>query len=320
MGASSHTVTIAHITDAHVAPFGRATATLKHLSLAVFEDLVAQCRERDVDVVLFGGDNIDNRGHGEADLEAFMDVTSRLDRWFCVPGNHEAPRTGLVSKERFMRAVEGHGAENRFGLFSRGFGSVRIIGIDTVLTGSPGGYVEPLTLRHLSEEIRAAEEDHIVVLGHHPLYRAWEPMQMDSWDREYLVANRHEVTALLCSAPKVRAYLCGHHHASRIQRIGRPHRAGFYHILTSSPVAYPHYARILHVETDGIRVEALHPRLVGLPELGRQAVLTGRKAQRFEQQRHASQASFLAYLVGSALDEAAFLPHDLTSATALFSA
>ena len=36
-------------------------------------DLVAQSLEARVDTVLFGGDNIDNRGHGEADLEAFLE-------------------------------------------------------------------------------------------------------------------------------------------------------------------------------------------------------------------------------------------------------
>jgi 3',5'-cyclic AMP phosphodiesterase CpdA len=314
MGASSH-ISIAHITDAHVAPFGRLTAALKHLSLAVFEDLVAQCRERNVDVVLFGGDNIDNRGHGEADLDAFIHTAATLDRWYCVLGNHEAPRTGPISKDRFIRAVHGHGPENPSGNFSRAVGDVRIIGIDTVLTGSPGGYVDPSSMRFLAEAIRDAAEPHILVLGHHPLYRAWEPMQLDSWDREYLVANRHDVVALLASEPRVRAYLCGHHHASRIQRIGRRY-SGFYHILTASPVAYPHFGRVLHVEPDGIRVEALVPRLVGLPEAGRQAVVTGRKAQRFGQFM-GQHGGFLEYLVGTERDKAAFLPHEPVAAVAL---
>jgi len=308
MSAHAEQLTVAHITDAHVAPNGRPTATLKHLSLAVFEDLVAQCKERGVDLVLFGGDNIDNRGHGREDLAAFMDVAAGLDRWLCIPGNHEAPPSGDITKERFLRAVQGHGPETDFAGFSRGVGDVRVIGVDSSLTGSPGGYLAPAMMRFLTQEIHGAEEPHILVLGHHPLYRAWEPLQLDAWDREYLVANRHDVVALLASAPKVRAYLCGHHHASRIQRVGRPGRSGFYHVLTASPVAFPHVGRILHIDAEGIRVETLTPRLPGLVEAGRQAVLTGRKAMRFS--ASGSNGNFLDYLVGTSTDNVVFLPHD----------
>lgn len=305
----SRRVSIAHITDAHVAPFGRPTATLKHLSLAVFEDLVAQCRERGVDVVLFGGDNIDNRGQGAHDLEAFVDTAARLDSWYCVAGNHEAPRTGVMTKERFLRSVEGHGAKRGFGGFSEAVGGVRLIGLDTTLIGSAGGYIAPAMMRFLSDAISEATEEDIVVLGHHPLYRAWEPLVLDAWDREYLVANRHDVVQLLASHPRVRMYLCGHHHASRIQRVGRPGRSGFYHVLTSSPVAFPHSARILHVEDDGVRVEPLTPRLPGLVEAGTEAVFGGRKARRFQQID--PDLSLLGYLQGSPADNATFLPHDL---------
>src|SRR6056297_1919548 len=62
--ASSNAIRIAHVTDAHVAPNGRPTATLKHRSCDVLSDVVAQCIARGVDLTLFGGDNIDNRGEG----------------------------------------------------------------------------------------------------------------------------------------------------------------------------------------------------------------------------------------------------------------
>lgn len=306
----SDVIRIAHITDAHVALHGRPTATLKHRSCAVLADLVDQCRERGVDFTLFGGDNIDNRGHGEADLEAFLELAGRLDGWACILGNHEAPRSGGVSKERCSWAFGGHGVSPGRSSFSVGLGLVRLIGIDTVLTGTPGGYVSPATMRFLAEEIRAAPEPHVVVMGHHPLYRVWEPLQLESWDREYLVANRRDVIALLSSAPRVRAYLCGHHHASRIQRIGgRVKSTGFYHILTASPVAYPHQARAITFDADGIWIEPMTPRIPGLIEEGAAAVLTGRKAQRYGLLN--AGRPFLEYLSGREKDNRVFLPYHL---------
>ena len=42
-------VRLAHLTDLHVAPFGRPTTVLKQHSVAVLEDLVAQVRAAGVD-------------------------------------------------------------------------------------------------------------------------------------------------------------------------------------------------------------------------------------------------------------------------------
>ncbi len=308
-------VRIAHITDAHVAPSGRPTATLKHRSCEVLSDLVEQCRNRRVDLTLFGGDNIDNRGDGERDLRAFVDIADRGTPWVAVLGNHEAPRApraGSVSKEDCLWALAGHGVTSGCPNFSVSVRElVRVIGIDTVLTGTSGGYVSPATMSYLAREIRRATEPHIVVLGHHPLHRSWEPHRLDAWDREYLVANRQEVIALLSSAPRVRAYLCGHHHASRIQRIGGRVRAnGFYHLLTASPVAFPHAARILEVAEDGIRVEPLLPTVADLADEGRRAVLTGRKAQRYAFLD--TRQNFLDYLAGQDSDNRVVLPHEVS--------
>jgi 3',5'-cyclic AMP phosphodiesterase CpdA len=309
MGNRTDSFSIAHITDAHVAPFGKANATLKHLSLAIFEDLVEQCRER-ADLVLFGGDNIDNRGYGEEDLEAFLELVEPLQgRWFAQFGNHEAAsrRSGRLDKHAFAAAAAGRGVAPGAYDFSVVVGDVRVIGIDTTLVGSPSGFVSPETLRFMAREIERAEEPHVVVLGHHPLHPAWEPHALDSWDREYLVANREMVSALLASAPRVRAYLCGHHHASRIQRVrGRGRSGGYHHFQTASPIAYPHTSRLLRFTADAIHVSPLVPRLDGLLEEGASWVETGRKARRYGQL--GAEASFLEYLSGGPEDNEVVLP------------
>jgi 3',5'-cyclic AMP phosphodiesterase CpdA len=309
--ARANGVALAHVTDAHVAPGGRRNAALKDLSVPIFADLIAQITDRNVDLTLFGGDNIDNHGEGDRDLEAFMDHTARLDRWVCTVGNHEAEvkLPGILSKVDFAERVHGHGiTADRF-CFSESVGNVRVIGIDTTLVGTAGGYVAPRMMSFLASELNRADEEHIVVLGHHLLHRAWEPYQLHQWDKDYLVANREPVIALLASHPRVRAYLCGHHHASRIQRIAaRGQSGGFYHVLTASPVSCPNSARVLRFEADGIHVESIYPRMPGTVEAGREAVMTGRKAQRFE--LLGSQRSFLQYVSGRSIDTDVVLPYE----------
>ena len=303
---------LAHVTDAHIAPNGRRNAVLKDLSVPILEDLVAQANERGADAVLFGGDNIDNRYDGKNDIDAFIQIASKLDRWLCVPGNHEAkalvPGTGQISKADFAMAVAGHGIGPSTDCFSEVVGNVRVIGIDTTLIGSGGGHVSDTTMRFLAGELRHADEDHIVVLGHHLLDRPWAPFRLDVWDDEYLVANREQVTSLLATNPRVRAYLCGHHHAARIGRIGgRGESGGFYHILTPSPAAYPCFGRLLRFEADRVVVEPLQPRIEGVLDEAAEAVLGGRKARRFS--TLGSTWAFAEYLRGRLCDASAVLPH-----------
>jgi 3',5'-cyclic AMP phosphodiesterase CpdA len=290
---------------------GKRNAALKDQSVAIFEDLVDQIRARRADLTLFGGDNIDNHGHGEDDLKAFLRIAEQLDEWVCIVGNHEAeaPLPGQISKESFAEAVAGHGIRPGQLCFSNAIDNVRVIGIDTTLVGTSGGYVSPAMMRYLASELNRAEEEHIVVLGHHLLYRAWEPHSLQSWDKDYLVGNRDALIALLASHPRVRAYLCGHHHASRIQRIAaRGSSGGFYHILTASPVSFPHTARVLSFERDGIHVATLRPRIDGLIEEGRAAILTGRKAQRYGSL--GARRSFLQYVAGRTNDNDIVLPYE----------
>jgi 3',5'-cyclic AMP phosphodiesterase CpdA len=304
--------TLAHITDAHVAPAGRRTAVLKDQSVAILSDIIDQVQALGCDAALFGGDNIDNHGDGEGDLRAFLRLANRFDRWLCIAGNHEAANAergpGRITKEAFAAGVAGHGiAPGRYE-FSEAVGDVRIIGIDTTLTGTDGGFVSPRTMSFLARELRHAEERHVVVLGHHLLAAPWAPYRLDVWDREYMVANRDAVISLLGTCPKVRAYLCGHHHASRVHRIaGRGDSAGFYHILTPSPAAFPHAARLIRFEEEAMIIQALRPRIPGLMEQGLEAVMGGRKAQRYATLGTAR--SFDDYVAGRTSDNDAILPY-----------
>jgi len=302
---------LAHITDAHVSARGRRTAVLTDKSVEILEDLVEQCSSLRVDALLFGGDNIDNK-QGSEDMEIFLQVANKADRWLCIAGNHEArhpqPGGSVLSKLDFADAVDGHGISPGRYSFSEVIGNVRIIGIDTTLIGTSGGYVSDATLGFLARELRSADEDHILVIGHHLLAAPWAPYRLESWDADYLVKNRDPVVALLATSPKVRAYLCGHHHASRIHRIaGRGEGGGFYHILTPSPAAYPHAARILRFEDEALVVETIRPRLEGIIDEGLQAVLTGRKARRFE--TLGASRSFTDYVRGRRGDNEAVLPY-----------
>ena len=300
--AASEAIQIAHVTDAHATVSGRPTTVLKHRSAEILEDVVEQIRQRAPDCVLFGGDNIDNRGSGELDLEAFADLTTDLRRWLCVPGNHEASvaKPGRITKAQFQRRFASNGIGPDAPGFVHTIGDVRVIGLDTTLVGAPGGLVPPDGLAFLRDALKAATERHILVLGHHLLVPCWAPYPFEKWTQDYLIQNAQEVLALLADHPRVRAYLCGHHHAHKITPVTQAGRFSFHQVMTGSPVAFPHAARVLTFEAEGLRIETLRPRDPSIVDEGRQAVLKGRKAVRFAELGASDQ--FLGYLEGSLTD------------------
>ena len=302
-------VRLAHVTDAHITVDGRPTTVLKHRAVDILEDVLGQIRSSGADCVLFGGDNIDNRGAGQRDLAAFDGLVSDLPNWRCVPGNHEAsaPKPGRITKAAFQRHCAANGVPPDAPGFSCAVGDVRVIGIDTTLVGAPGGFVAPDGLAYLAAELDAATETHIVVLGHHLLVPCWSTLRFETWANDYLIRNAEDVVAMLAKRPRVRAYLCGHHHAHRITPISQPGRFGFYQIMTGSPLAFPHAARLLTFTASGLEVETVRPSSPSVIEEGRQAVLLGRKARRFAELGISSQ--FLSYLEGSATDNNVVLPH-----------
>ncbi len=308
---------LAHITDTHTTLDGRPTTVLKHRSVEILKDVLDQVTQSQADCVLFGGDNIDNRGSGERDLEAFLALATRLSAdgvdWRCIPGNHEAshPRPGRITKAVFQRRVADRGVAPNLPGFSHVVGNVRVIGLDTTLVGSPGGFVPADGLAFLADQLAEASEKHIVVLGHHLLVPCWEPYRFETWPQDYLVRNHEEVVEMLTRHPRVRAYLCGHHHAHRITAVkSGPLTTGFYQVLTASPVAFPHSARVLTFEDQAMIVETVRPRDPSILTEGREAVLLGRKAQRFAEM--GASDAFLGYLEGEEGDHAVRLPYQLT--------
>ncbi|MEO1336684.1 MAG: metallophosphoesterase [Myxococcota bacterium] len=295
------------MTDAHTTLDGRSTTVLKHRAVAILNDVLEQIRHRKPDCVLFGGDNIDNRGAAERDLAAFERLVEPLNDWRYVVGNHEAsrPKPGRITKAEFQRQFAGNGIPPDAPGYSHVVGDVRVIGLDTTMVGAPGGLVPADGVAFLKDALKAATEPHVVVVGHHLLVPCWR-YPFDTWHQDYLVQNHQDVVTILGQYPQVRAYLCGHHHAHRITTVDTGEHP-FYQVMTGSPVAFPHSARVLTFEHDAMCVETIRPRDTSVLEEGRQAVLLGRKAQRFTELGIFDE--FLGYLEGDASESEVILPY-----------
>jgi len=198
----------------------------------------------DPDLVVHTGDVVDRADSDSYELAGRMLATLGAPT-VAVSGNHDEP-----------------------GLLGRVLGTNRVLGrdrwsvvlVETRVPGHAGGAVGPAGLRWLEERLSSTDA-HVVIGLHHP------PISSCA-DPECVLADRHELFAVLDRHPNVRAVLSGHLHAT-----GETERRGVRYLLAPStcqqlrhvhPLAEhnraptPAGARLIELGDDGrIRSEVL---------------------------------------------------------------
>lgn len=200
---------IAQITDTHVStPDGvndRFFRTAEHLARAVAHLNRLEPRP---DVVLITGDLVE-RGEPEeyARLRAILDPLAMP--CYVIPGNHD-------SREHLARAF------GDLGYLPPGGGflhytverwPVRLVALDTLVPGSPGGRLCVERLGWLDARLGEARGRPTVVFMHHPPFAtglvAMDAMGLEGGDELAEVVRRH---------PQVERVLCGHVHRPMTRR------------------------------------------------------------------------------------------------------
>lgn len=185
-------------------------------------------------LVVIGGDLIDD-ANSEEQTETFLEITSTIDpeipvRW--VPGNHDIAPDSLIPTPESIRAYRD--------VFGSDYYSFRMhdtlfVALNTTVIDHPenvpGEWEAQLGfLRDELDVARRSDTEHVVALGHHPLFleRGDEP---DSyWN---LPTERRRVILDLFHKAGVRFGFAGHWHRNAIGIDG-----GFTQV-TSGPVGYP---------------------------------------------------------------------------------
>ena len=191
-------VRLIQFTDLHL--HARADGALRGVpTLPALERVLAHARLGDwpPDAVLVTGDIVQDDPGGYAHfrrLFAALQVPV-----LCIPGNHDDPerlRTALAEAP-FLT-----GAHLELGRW-------RIVLLDSVVPGKPGGALRETSLAALDTALaQAAERPVLVCLHHHPV-----PMQ-SRWLDQVGLANSEEFFAVIDRHPNVRGVVWGHVHQS----------------------------------------------------------------------------------------------------------
>ncbi|MCG8417050.1 MAG: phosphodiesterase [Proteobacteria bacterium] len=200
---------LAHITDLHV---GMPGSRIFHefQSHRGLEEAVVHIQkiEPTPDVVVATGDLVD-RGH-PVEYELLRQVLSPLSQpVYVIPGNHD-------SREHLRAAFadDGYLPKEGFLHYAIDLGGVRLIALDTVVSGKPHGKLCHERLRWLDETLSGQPEVPTLIAMHHPPFvtglRGSDLMGL---------SGRHEFEEILKDHRQVEHVIAGHVHRPITRRL-----------------------------------------------------------------------------------------------------
>jgi 3',5'-cyclic-AMP phosphodiesterase len=203
---------IAHISDLHVRPRGKAAYRVSETNMFVERaiDALAALRPRP-DLVLISGDLTDCGLPEEYEQLALL--LRRLDLpILAVLGNHDRHDAYRAAFGERLGAP----ASGGFVQFAVAAGPLWIVGLDTVVPGRSEGALCAERLAFVEEALARGEGRPTLIVMHHP------PMEcgIAHMDRIRLLEGAEEFRAIVARHPAIERILCGHHHRPILARFG----------------------------------------------------------------------------------------------------
>ena len=255
----------AHITDLHLDVRGESNWQHRERSVPLFIDALRQLQrlpKPKLKFVVFGGDQIHYGPNDKESLEVFQKWVAHLNMpYYVLLGNTEvSPINGVskLGKDDYLKAWNGRGL--RPGKSSWAFDpvrGVRVIGWDVTVDGKPYGEATPKKLSWLEKELAAARDRKLVILFTHQLLMPTTVRDTEPIWSVWMVKNHARVRELLKQHPNVRLVVSGHHHASRVETVGKTT-----YVSDPAIVTYPCAFRLFTVGGEGIHLKTveLHDR------------------------------------------------------------
>lgn len=223
------TLHFAQISDIHISSLGDHHDMLSGRSAGFLADILTDLnRIGDLDFVLITGDLLDTADQFEFDL--FQQVIQSLEKpYYVIPGNHDRrppDRSEGLTRHQFARhfnpQVEARptAPEAQVGYWSIAVSpQVQIIGMDSIKDDDWSGIVDASQMEWLASELDKFTDKLVIIAIHHPLHQLSPIDTIPPWDK-FVCDNGPELLALLDNHPQVKMVLTGHHHLSKVDRLG----------------------------------------------------------------------------------------------------
>jgi Icc protein len=202
---------LAQLSDFHVVlpdtEKGKLMGTPAYLQAAIAH---VEAIDPEVHAVLGTGDLVDAGGKDEYELlKTILEACTRP--LYLIPGNHDDRET---MREVFRGAGHDYLPAQGFLQYSVDLGALRLLALDTLVPGEPGGLLCDERLQWLDD--RLSEDDKpTIVMQHHPPFitgiSQMDAMGLSGYEAEEEVLRKH---------PHVERVICGHIHRSIVRRFG----------------------------------------------------------------------------------------------------
>jgi len=206
-----------HVTDSHM-------DLADSNSIEAMETMVSFINKeyKDLDFVLFGGDNFNNNVSGDKDAVKFQQIISKLHcPSYLVRGNKESsakPKGDSIDLVGFKKMfVDDKGlktSKKDWMLEKKGY---VILGLDSCIENANNGLYTEETMKFAQEALKLGKPT--VILNHHPYTNYWGGTE-EKDIHKYVLGNTKEAQKRLFGYPNLHLTLSGHKHIDSVKEIG----------------------------------------------------------------------------------------------------
>jgi 3',5'-cyclic AMP phosphodiesterase CpdA len=224
------TLHFAQLSDIHISSLGDHHDLLSGRSAGFLEKVIARLNQiDDLDFVFISGDLFDMADDWE--FGQFHKVISALQKpTYILPGNHDrraADRSEGLTRRDFAYHFNPQFEERpttpiaQAGYWSIAINpQVQLIGLDSIRDADWGGIIDRAQIEWLKKELDICAGKLVIVGVHHPLHKLAPIDDNPRW-RNFVCDNGSEVLTLLDGYRQVKMVLHGHHHITRVDRLGQ---------------------------------------------------------------------------------------------------
>ncbi|SFV64310.1 Serine/threonine protein kinase related protein [hydrothermal vent metagenome] len=177
---------------------------------------------KDLDFVLFGGDNFNNNVKGNSDALTFKEIISKLHcPSYLVRGNKESsPKIDdNIQLDEFKKLFMNDKALTVKGkdwlLEKKGY---MILGLDSCIENANNGLYTEETIRFAEETLKRGKPT--IILNHHPYTNYWKGTKKEDIHK-YVLNNTKEVQKRIFGYSNLILTLSGHKHIDSVTQINK---------------------------------------------------------------------------------------------------
>jgi len=209
------TLKFVHVTDSHMDLSDSDTVEAMELMVTFLNE-----EYKELDFVLFGGDNFNNNVEGNADALKFKEIISTLNvPSYVVRGNKEShpnPNDSINLDEfkmMFLQNAEMQVSGKDWIVEKNGY---QLLGLDSCIEGANNGKYTEETIAFAEQALKSNKPT--LILNHHPYTNYWN--SKDEKDiHKYVLNNTAEVQKRLFAYPNLILTLSGHKHIDSVKEL-----------------------------------------------------------------------------------------------------